>query len=252
MFFFFKRRKIVIDCFTNNGAMNDLYPIDYTIKFLPKWWKSTPSTFKVNSKYGVDLDIPTIKHCPSFKQLYQTGFIIPIWCDLEVRTTDNEWKAEFSDQTFNLDYHSVHQLPKEYNDYYFNFKIQSPWLMKEKTGIKFLWNNVLWNNFNNLHKYMIVQGMIEFKNNHSCNINFMIPRKDSSISIQSGTPLVQVIPLTEHKIQIKRHVIDTNEYEKIKRYDPVSLRKFISTYNTHKKIILDNESKKKCPFGFGK
>ena len=39
MFFFFKRKEIVLDCFTHRPDTYEYFPIEKSTKHFPQWWK---------------------------------------------------------------------------------------------------------------------------------------------------------------------------------------------------------------------
>ena len=76
----------------------------------------------------------------------------------------------------------------------------------------------------------------------------MFPKNDNEFVINIGQPLVQLIPITEKKLNFKNHLIDKNEYDKIH----ISSEKW-SFYGWRKVLQLRKRNKERgtCPFGFG-
>ena len=71
MFFWFKKKKVVLECFTDNDIAFNYAKIERMDKFFPEWWKKT-------KKYS-DKGIPTIKGCVGFIDYYKKGITIPSW-----------------------------------------------------------------------------------------------------------------------------------------------------------------------------
>ena len=92
MFFFFKRKKIVVDCFTDNYSINELFPIQTANNFYPDWWKNLPKTYDAMNKWGLRVSQSTMKKCPAIIDLYKTGFIMPLWSDLQILSDDKNIK----------------------------------------------------------------------------------------------------------------------------------------------------------------
>ena len=63
----FKKKKIVIDCITDNGFAFEFCRPDKAVKFIPNWWRELP---------GHSMNM---KHCRGFTALYKNSFIYPSW-----------------------------------------------------------------------------------------------------------------------------------------------------------------------------
>lgn len=248
MFFFFKRKTIVVDCFTTSPSAAGVAPIEKTAKFIPDWFKNLPSTIEAENKYGLKIPFSTIKSCPGFLDLYKQGFIIPLWSDFIIETNNDAWRLQFANIKYNVESHHSNQLSSDFYEYH-HVKLISPWTFREKTGVNFIFMNPMWNQVNNWKDYYIVPGNINFKYQNSSNVNMFFPKVESKLHLKVNTPLIHVIPLSDHKIDIKIHIISEADHEKTfaKYQDPCT---FLKKYYYNKNII--DETEKKCPFGFGK
>ena len=45
----FKKSKIVVDCFTYNTTVKELFPIARAINFFPDWWKQMPKEHMIDN-----------------------------------------------------------------------------------------------------------------------------------------------------------------------------------------------------------
>jgi hypothetical protein len=253
--FLFKKKEIVVDCFTYEPLIHDACKISPAKKFLPDWYKKLPTSFSkiVPNSLGIEVEQSTIRRCPGVNNLFGSGFMIPLWSDLKIKSTETEWKHVFS---FEPDGTGIESHPKtQYGpvfDLYFHLKIQSPWMFKEKTGVHFTWLQPTWNLVNHMQELVIVPAVTEFKYQNATNINLFIPKNDNEIFIKAGTPLVHLIPLSEDQIIIKNHLVSRDEYVKIAHSRGPALT-FTNKYRNIKNIIQREEKEqKKCPFGFGK
>jgi hypothetical protein len=247
--FFFKKKKIVVDTFTHMNNVYEYFPIDNALKYTPDWWKKLPGTYEEVNAFGVKMPTSTIKHCEGFIDLYKSGFIIPLWSDLIVSTKDDgAWQYQWADfKAYVIQSHSERQYSQDLNKY-IHLKLQSPWAIKEKTGVKFVWTEPLWNNLLNTYDIKLLPGILDFKYQSSSHVNIFLQKKEQSFNINCGTPMVHLIPMSEHNVEIKNHLISTDEYNQLKDLDQPFT--FTGKYRKVKKIIDARESK--CPFGFKK
>jgi hypothetical protein len=248
MYFFFKRKKIVLDCFTCDPKTFSYFPIQHMQKFFPDWWKNTNPYYTVKDEFELEIKTSTIKKCNGIIDLYKTGFALPLWSDLILETkSDGIYSYRFASGEQEIANHPKEQF-LTLCDRYIHMKISSPWYFKEKSGIKFLWNSPKWNHLNNdLNIINILPGCVEYKDQISTNINIFLPKADNKFFVSHNTPMIHIIPITENDVEIKNHLISKTEWEHM-----LDLNKTISfnnNYNNRVKLRKSKE-KSKCPFGF--
>ena len=56
---------------------------------LPEWLRTMPTTARVEL---LDANVRTVKHCPPFLDAMQTGFLVPLACDLRVEKGTFSWE----------------------------------------------------------------------------------------------------------------------------------------------------------------
>lgn len=246
MFFFFKKKKIVVDAFTKISGIHDLFPITESLKHIPQWWKDIPSTYIDTDENGLSMERSTIKKCDGLLDCYKTGFIIPLWTDVAIKTNSmGQWMAKMpsnESDTFAMS-HNENELSRPLKDY-INIKLFSPWLLTEKTGCNFYFSSALWNHLEFLEKFHIPPAVVNFKYQTSTNINTLFLKKDQDLTIYAGTPMIHIIPLTDSNVEIKCHTITREEYENL--YLKTYNSSFTGKYRKNKKIRKQN----KCPIGF--
>jgi hypothetical protein len=242
--FFFKRQKIVLDCFTTNINSFDYFPIDKASNFYPDWWKSYPKSYPDINEQGIKVERSTIKRCDGLIDLYQQGFMIPLWSDLILETHPNGFKYTFADGNSVVEDHDYNQMSNEFIQY-IHFKLRSPWKIRDKKGTKFAFVQPSYNHVKTLTNWHVLPGVIDFKYQHATNINFVAGR-GQRFEIKAGHPLAHVIPLSDKEIEIKCHVVDplNSEHQQI-------LNNHYPFFNgSHKKIkkIINEQENKVCPF----
>ena len=241
MIFIFKEKPIIIDCFSADQNVVDLFPIQKASKFFPEWWKKLPKTY-----FEKNVERSTMKSCYGFTEHYQHGFIIPLWLDLNIHVNHNsyEWKSMSS---LKIDEHPQFQRGDYLNDSkYGHLKIISSWKIKCNEKIHFTYTQPVWN-FNIPEELIIPPGTLEFKYQHTTNINAFVKFQNNpkNIFLRAGQPMVHITPLSERPIKIKNHLISQKEMDNM-----YPIFSFKNSYYKLKKLRKEKESR--CPFGFDK
>jgi len=215
MIFFIKPSTITIDLFTNNSAVYEYFKPLSSREFLPNWWKNISPTIERSTDFGLKFKAPTIKYCDGLKSFYDKGIILPLWSDLIIETEiDGSWRYQYSaNETRPIEYHSKDQLGPSF-DKFIHCKLMSPWLIEEHTGLDFLYTEPTWNLLEYIHSLKILPGVVNFKHQCSTHVNVLLPKQQRRIEIENGTPLAHIIPLKDKKINIKHHLISTDEFDK--------------------------------------
>ena len=254
MIFIFKKKEITIDAFTNLSVAFNSFPIRRASKSFPDWWKKHPARIMTNyhdasndNSEKIDIPTATIKTCDGIFDLYNSGFIIQLWTDLTLKTSETGSWIYSSKNILNATGNSESQFGENFNNY-IHIKLISPWIIKEKTGVNFLFTPTVWNNTDYWNHMHFLPGVVNYKTQSATHVNLFVNKVNQTIHMSAGIPLAHVIPLSENKINIKCHLIDDMEYQKLN----VS-RSYFSYFNAHKnfkKLIEQRESESKCPFGF--
>jgi hypothetical protein len=253
MIFFFKSKILNIDCFTCEAHTMKYTPVDYTHKFYPEWWKKLEKNIPHKKFSNIStLSRNTMKGCVGFVNFFQNSITLPLWSDLciSMPTETKQYDVIFSDNRSIIERHDNDLMeglinPKDY----VHVKIVSPWQFSCKEDIQWAWVQHTWN-FKPIDQIIIPPAVIDYKYQSGTNVNFFAARRQKEYLIPVGQPLVNIIPLSDKKIKIHRHLVSYEEHNRIiKSGIPISFR---DKYKTLKKIVIqkENENKKKCPFGF--
>jgi len=247
MIFFFKKKPVVLDCFTYNSTVHDNIPIDYAKKFYPDWWKNLPKEYRPRESI---VPLHTMKSCKGFVEFYKNGIIIPMWEDFYASVSSFKeqqflWQTASNSQSAS---HAVEHwtgfLPRHR---YRHLKLESPWAIWTKEYIQFAFVQPLYNQ-EEPNDFVFCPGVLDFKYQHGSHINIMVEfKKDPrEFKIAAGTPSVLLLPMTEREVVVKTHLVSYDEWMR-KKMHPV-------TFNGHwsfSKKFSDKQEKSKCPFHFG-
>lgn len=240
--FFFKKPEIVVDVFTADAGLIQTMPITQSSKYMPEWWKTLPPQIVKQPDY---FPSGTMKKCRGFLDYYANSITIPLWSDLAIRTTENNQYAwQFSDRVSEATIHDAFQrgsyLP---SDKYGHIKLASPWSIKTKEKINWVWSQPTWN-FDIPDALVIPPAVLNFYDQHSCNVN-MFFRTDAlqDLFLPFGQPLAHLTPMTEKKIVLRRHLVTKEEIQRINAVQ--NLFTFTNKYNA---VVKNQERFAGCPF----
>lgn len=215
----FRKPKLTIDCFCLPCASQNL--IKKTAHFFPEWWKNLPSSFTAKTPHNVEVEQPTMKTCLGFVDLYKEGFVLPLWTDLNLRIEGREYSYQFASMAkssfCSITTHPPVQIGPSFSNL-IHFKIGSPWMISEKTGVKFTAIPAVWNSINLFPKMSIVPGVFDFKSQKATNINgfFHESKIPYQYNLEAGHPLLQLVPISDKKTIIKNHVLSEEEFNYMK------------------------------------
>jgi len=219
MDFFKKKLKLTFSCSPDYYTAFELYKPTYAAEFSPPWLKNIPALIHEKDERGVVIPRASIKRCAGLQWTLTNGFILPLWTDIcLVINPDGTFGYQCADLKTSILSHPSTQIPGFYNGYT-NLKIISPWAIKSSHEVKFYWTSPYYY-YDLPTKYVLAPGIMEYKFNHSTNINLFLPVQDKpyQFMLNAGDPIV--------------HMIDTNftkfdvTYELLK--DPLE---FYSKYN---------------------
>lgn len=236
-----------MDVFTFRTGVYKLYPVDYSTKFFPEWWKKLPKEYM--DKNNNNRLSSTMKRCEGFIDYYKNSISIPLWSDLalNIRSEFNTVNWDFSDMITSATTHPWYQMEGLMRDQQFShIKINSVWNLKTKEDIYWTWSQPMWN-FDDPFTIIVPPAVINFKYQHSTNINIFIKTSiDKFMILPVGMPMANLTPITEKEVVLHRHLISEKEYHEM---DDISYaNSFTHKYRNAKKILQEKESK--CPFHF--
>ena len=250
--FFFKRSKIHIDCFIADELIYNNFKIDTANKFTPKEWRQFPpyitkkANDNPNSKLTVQME--TFKKCRGIVDLFSVWFILPCWADVQLEMFD---VGKFNITGFNspnaaiaVGYHGREQYGDEIYKNFAQLKFESPWFLREKTGVQFTWNPCMWHDTNQKENVQILSAVVDFHYQMSTNVNMFI-KKGSISKFNAGDPLVHMIPISDKKVKLHHHLLTHEEYQRKIQVETQS-----TMYWQPRRLKGSREGK--CPFGFGR
>jgi hypothetical protein len=246
MLFLFKSKDIHLDCFTDSQYVHDFYKIDNTYKFFPEWWKNLPKSYpSVGNLYPQ----PTMKTCAGFNSFFTHGITIPLWSDMAVAVDPSGYRWQFSDGFTKAEPHDQQQMagyldPAEYG----HLKVTTPWLFSCKENVDWAWTQNTWA-FSDPSSIIIPPAVVNYKYNMTTSVNvFLNLKQQNNFIIKNGTPLVNIMPLSERKVKLHIHKLSKEEYKE--KRDRIVATSFLNKYRNNQRLINKEDTVKKCPFNF--
>lgn len=233
MFWFCKPKRINIDFFTVREEVFYNAKPQKAKFFTPKWVKNLPKPY-----FDEDVNAPlrlmkTIKNCPAFVDLYASGFMFPLWSDLNIEVTPENYRYQFADNQSSIAFHGRRQYRGfELEDSHLQMRLANPWYMVTDKDVNMLWTAPVWNNFG-VDDIVIAPGVFSaYKSLYETNINMFVKRQNNKIyQLNFGDPLVHIVPLTNLQVQLRYHLITPKELESMLRKSPIHLLEL----NRHRK-----------------
>lgn len=219
MFFFCKPKTIVLDIFTCHKHLIDLLPPTYANKFRPNWWYKTPPNYDNTAHNGMALKGNTIRRCAGFKDYYSDkAIVIPLWDSFILEYDKSGSRYVFASEENYLEYQAEQLRGGKYLTEFHQFKIRSPWVFKEKTGINFLFSQPFYN-FKDPTSFVMPPAIVNYRYQHATNVNFFMRKPEEGeykkVSLEAGQPLVHLVPITDRLIKIKTHLVSGQELKKL-------------------------------------
>ena len=241
MFWFCKTKPVTVYFYTTREEVFNFSKPERASKFIPKWIKELPNgSFNCeNKELIVDKNLKT---CAGFLNLYKTGFMFPMWSDLNVEVDPSgHYRYQFIDRKSLAIQHSAKQFDGfSLADSHISLKLENPWLMIPDKNIDVLFSAPFWNNFG-FDDIVVVPGIYDPKvAAGASNINLFFKKKQEKVVYELflNQPLVHVIPITKAPLILKHELITEKELDKIKAKFPI----YLTDRNRYNRV------KKLCPY----
>ena len=190
-----------------------------TARYTPEWWK----TLKIDEtkRTAYELYTGNIKHCPSFTDVFTSGYVVPMWMDIYLGyDKETGLSGTKSNNVTNVGYHNGAAL--DLKNYKFLgketsafFKAYSPWSIMAKPGISVM---ILPLFFNFDPDFSVVPGIIDADVINHLSPDIAYHSQNREIFIERGTPMFQVIPFRKEKITFGVKEIDELSDKSRKKY----------------------------------
>ena len=213
-------------------------------KAIPEWWKSAPTTEKTPESPDGDRFLVrnrtanfSFKKCTPMLDALTSGYIIPLWADVQVTQTDEapyvSWKTRHS--IFELHGSSSRDIPPPpgYDNYV--FKYLNTWIPETPPGYSTLVTAPLGHRDLPFHA---IPGVVDTDESTLELVFPMWIRSGLEGIVEHGTPLVQLLPFKRTHWKSEFESYEDGEY-----YNVIEEQTFNKTMISH--YIKNRWSKKK-------
>ena len=219
-------------------GLEKIVPVLPAKEVIPDWWKNAEKFVDNSLK-----DKGTVKNCPSFPEYLSQGYVVPLWCDLNINVQKDKCEWTTTDKIFNCQFHTDEQYKNYLPEYAKNnvatvLKPDCPWRVKTSDGYSVM-QLPLYYDYNSI--FEVLPGVIWSDIYHELNQQ-MIIKKYGEFFIKRGTPLAVYFPFKRENLDFE--IQGPNEINRKWEYETYAMvrTKFRGAYKIQQNIT------KKCPF----
>ena len=199
------KKKDKIEFFSKIAGVAEAFPIIPAKDFRPKWMSRCKQHYVDNK----DRNLPShLYQCPGIFDLYNYGFILPLWHDVIIKTEAGHQGFQYINPSETLSKllegdpvasqppDISKWLPKRPHSIEAIVKFNTPWHVVAPKGVKFLITPVA---YSDSYEFESSIGVLDPSINTELNIQgyWNIPNGERKLT--AGTPIAHIIPLTEEK-----------------------------------------------------
>ena len=197
-----------IEFFSTVAGLADVCPVIPANKYKPNWMSAAKNDYLELKKSNIH-NWTHIYQCPGIFDLFNYGYIIPMWHDVVIKTNGDKENFQFLLPTPDLtiggpggDVVGRHLpgidsfLPKKPWAIDPTIKFHTPWKVIAPKGVKFLVIPIAYSENPEIESSI---GILD--PGYSCEINFQMYFNiiDGEYLLKAGTPMLHMIPLSEEK-----------------------------------------------------
>ena len=237
---FFKRSGYTLDFFTAHEFIYEHGKPRSAAPNKPDWWKRIPNSTPTAL---------TIKTCTGINTLYKNAIeiIMPYELSFDISPLGVSGIKETAPSAIGDTAGIAHpsfQSGGVFAQQSEHFKIDTKWGMRASGSVDFLLVDAMYNRPQMMYDMRAMDGILHGDELLNVNINCLFKKEDTrkTLTLEHGTSLAFLLPLTEKKVKIKHHLVSEHELREMGRKPPI----YFMLTNSYKKSKKFNS---KCPFG---
>lgn len=221
-------RKITF--FSSVDGVADAFPVDYARNFKFDWIESARRDYREAAEKNKYNRFNHIARCPGIFELISSGFIIPMPWDITIETDGDganfAWSMPTKDieDIFDSPIITGHMpdgiakhLPPKANSLESIIKLNTPWHVITPPGVKFIMIPIA---YPDSFEFENVPGILDTSISSEVNFQLRWNIVNGIHTIKAGTPMVQLIPLTDEKfeLEVRNQTEKDRQWLKKRRY----------------------------------
>ena len=151
---------ILFEC--DNWATRKYSPIRPAAEFVPEKFKNLPTV--LHKGEFQKQNVYSVKICPGLQHYIGQGFVIPAWCDIDIKIVNDHPHVTYSDPDCNHAFHSKEQMGNFLNTRFSlqtPVKLDNPWIMYTKKGWSTTYLPMLFHEILTLKLFLVLSTMIK-------------------------------------------------------------------------------------------
>lgn len=221
-------RKII--CFSSVDGVADAFPIDHARNFKFKWVDTVRKDYKEAAEKNQYKKFNHLARCPGVFDLMNTGYIIPMPWDITIETDGDGMNFAWSLPTKDIEDlfespiitgHMPNGIAKNLPTRPFSLdsiiKLNTPWHIITPPGVKFIMVPIA---YPDSFEFENVIGILDTSISSEVNLQLRWNVTNGIHTIKAGTPMVQLIPLTDEKfvLEVRNQTEKDKQWLKKRRY----------------------------------
>jgi hypothetical protein len=241
-----------IEFFSTINGVYDLFPIVDSKECIPDWMYNA-------RKEVSDSREPNITRCPGIVDIFNTGYIVKSWHDIEVICAADKITVTIPDKQINDLYGSPpiqiqHQdgiskhIPKRPWSQKSIIKINTPWHLMAPKGLKFI---IIPIPYSEDFVFESSSGILDPSISSEINIQGYWNVPFGKQTLKAGTPIAQIIPLSSEKYNMVCRDATERDMKWVNKRPYFNNFSFLLQRNKIKEAY-EKHNERKCPFHFWK
>lgn len=248
-----------IEFFSVVPGVVEAFPVRYAKDVIPNWLQTARLDYMKSDKRD-----QTVVRCPGVLDILTTGFVIQSWHDFDITFTQEKVSLTIPGQEINdmLGKHSLQiqtaeglakNLPKRPWSQRPILKINTPYQVLAPKGIRFIMIPLP---YTELFDLEATPGILDPGHSTEINIQCYMNIGYGTKTIKAGTPLAQLIPLTDEKFEMVCRDATDKDREWTKKRHFLGLSSFVfnrtRSKESYERHVDEHFKESKCPFHFWK
>ena len=215
-----KTNKQRIEFFNGEPSITENFPIIESKDLKLKWVKGVREDFQKCVKKG-ESNIPSWTHlsrCPGIFDLFKDGYVILLHKDIIIKPKEEDFEFIVANDTlhspFGITHQSTELIAKPPWAANFIIKINTGWHVIAPKSVKFLMLPIA---YPDTFDFTATAGVLDPAISTEVNFQLFWNATETETLIQAGTPMVQLIPLTEKKYQWVQRIMNQQDRDWVEK-----------------------------------